>query len=81
LGVSLCVFGAPEIDLVLDTLGAGAVLKFLEYEVHGEGLTVDVGVIEDDQGEAEVVRGPLVWLRGRTCAASHPRRSRLVILL
>ena len=63
-----CILGIPEIDLVLDALGAGAVLEFLQGEEHGEGLAVDVGGIEDDEGEAEAVPelgGEVVLALGR----------------
>lgn len=39
----LGLLGTPEVDLVLDALGAGAVLEFREGEEHGEGLAVGVG--------------------------------------
>ena len=49
------VLGVPEIDLVLDALGAGTVLEFLECQEHGEGLAVGVGRIEHDEGETELI--------------------------
>lgn len=48
----LCV---PEVYLVLDALGAGAVFEFLQGEEDSEGFSVDVGGVEDDEGEAEAV--------------------------
>ena len=47
--------GAPEVDLILDTLGAGAVLEFLEGEEDSEGFSVDVGGVEGDESEADAV--------------------------
>ena len=55
LGVSLCFFCAPEVDLVLDALGPGAVLEFLEGEEDSKGFTIDVGGVEGDESEADAV--------------------------
>lgn len=41
--------------MVLDTLGPGAELEFLEGKKYGEWFAVGVGRIEDDKGEAEAV--------------------------
>lgn len=40
---ALGVLGVPEVDLVLDALGAGTVLEFFERQEHGEGLAIGVG--------------------------------------
>jgi len=53
--VHTSLLGTPEVDLVLDALGAGAVLEFLEGEEDSEGFSVDVGGVEDDESEAEAV--------------------------
>ena len=50
---ALRILGVPEIDLVLDALGAGKVFEFLKCQEHSEGLAIGVGRIEIDKGEAE----------------------------
>jgi hypothetical protein len=45
-----CILGIPEIDLVLDALGAGAVLEFLSG-------------IQDDKGEVDAAPNQVACLR------------------
>ena len=52
---SLGILGVPKIDLVLDALGAGAVLELRQRQQYGEGFAVGVGGIEHDEREAELV--------------------------
>ena len=52
---SFGVFGVPVVDLVLDALGTGTELGFLERQDHGERLGVRLGGIKDYKREAERV--------------------------
>ena len=65
---SLGILGVPKIDLVLDALGAGAVLELRQRQQHGERFAVSVDGIEHDEGEAELVAesgGEIVFTLGR----------------
>ena len=41
--MSLGVLGVPEVDLVLDALGAGTVIELRKCQEHSEGLAICVG--------------------------------------